>query len=266
MDIVIKKMDNINDVATFNFDIGSQKTKQINDDDKAICPFCNVDNLKNIYYQNNGLILLKNKFATLQDTVQLVLIESSKHNADIPSYHDDEWREILKSALQFWNKMILSDKFKSVVLYKNHGYLSGGTQAHPHMQIVGFKKIDVFSKIKRDYFNGILITRKAGVEFNISTCPIMGLLELNIQWGSDQHLTDVADLIKVGVHYVLNEYYNGLCSDYNLFFYKLSDEYFCKIVPRFVTSQYFVGYQLSQCLDIDSLNKIKSCILKKYLK
>lgn len=89
---------------------------------------------------------------------------------------------------------------------------------------------------------------------------------MNVKWKNDQQLPRVAELIKISVKYILKGYYDGPCSDYNVFFYKLNDDYFCKVIPRFVVSQYYVGYQLSQCLDMDSLSKIESEIREDYLK
>lgn len=252
----------MNDMITFNFNIGSKKTKHSN---IKTCPFCNIEQLKNIYVQDGNMILLKNKYETLRDTVQLVLIESNDHTADIISYSDDTWNKILSFAIKYWVKMIDSAMFRSVVLYRNHGYLSGGTQEHPHMQIVGLKKANAFSMISDEYFKGISILNNKDMDFNVSTHPMMGLLELNVQWGVNQPLSEVAKLIKIGVTYIMSDYYNGLCKDYNLFFYKLKERFYCKIVPRFVTSQYFVGYQLSQCLDTRSLNNIKDKIKKLIL-
>lgn len=231
------------------------------------CPFCDRAHLQNIYEQQNDIILLKNKYATLKDTTQLVLVESRQHNADIPVYSRKEWRTILSFAVKRWQQMAASGRFRSVILHKNYGRLSGGTQVHPHMQLIGLKRADAYKMVCAPvYFEGLEIAYDRGVAMNVATHPLMGLVELNVVWESTCELEVVADMIKAAVIFVVTRYYDGLCNDYNLFFYEVGTRLACKVVPRFVTSPYFVGYQLSQCFDDAGLRDVRAAVACVYQK
>ncbi|MFK5676731.1 MULTISPECIES: DUF4931 domain-containing protein [unclassified Ligilactobacillus] len=229
------------------------------------CPFCDRNHLQNIYEQQGDIILLKNKYATLKDTTQLVLVESKRHNADISVYSREEWRIILAFAVKRWRQMAASGKFRSVILHKNYGRLSGGTQVHPHMQLIGLKRVDAYKAVCDPvYFEGLEIARDQEAALNVATHPLMGLVELNVVWNSSRQLEVVADMIKAAVIFVVTQYYDGLCNDYNLFFYEVGTHLACKVVPRFVTSPYFVGYQLSQCFDDGGLRTVQAAVAHLY--
>lgn len=242
----------------FNRQTGKHKTHA----QPAIgCPFCDRAHLQNIYERAGDIILLKNKYATFEDTTQLVLVESKRHNADISVYSREEWRTILAFAVQRWRQMATSGKFRSVILHKNHGRLSGGTQAHPHMQLIGLKRANAYKMVADPvYFDGLEVACDRGVTMNVATHPLMGLVELNVIWKSSSQLGVVADMIKAAVTFAVTQYYDGLCNDYNLFFYEVGPHLACKVVPRFVTSPYFVGYQLSQCFDDAGLRDVREAV------
>ena len=71
-------------------------------------------------------------------------------------------------------------KFRSVVFYRNHGYMSGGTIHHPHSQIVGFKDYDYHQDIKPFHFVGPAIVEEDGLTVNLSQRPIIGFYEVNL--------------------------------------------------------------------------------------
>ncbi len=49
--------------------------------------------------------------------------------------------------------------------------------------------------------------------------------------------------MQIGVHYLMNFFRKNL-SSYNIFFYHRAEKIFAKIMPRFATSPYFVGYNI----------------------
>ena len=53
----------------------------------------------------------------------------------------------------------------------------------------------------------------------------------------------LADFLQIGVHYLMN-YFRKNLSSYNIFFYHNDEKIFAKIMPRFATSPYFVGYNV----------------------
>lgn len=220
------------------------------------CPFCDVKGLRNIIRREGDCIWLQNKFRTLRDTCQTVLIESAAHEADLTSYAPDELHHIVRFALGCWQQMIDSRQYRSVLMYKNKGPLSGGSLVHPHMQIVGLKHEDGYAALSSKNFSGIDVWSRGRVSVNISTEPIMGFFEVNIMApqgiassAAARDITDTdrfADAIQAALRYILDEHHGGQAESYNLFFYHIDGKTIAKALPRWVVSPYFVGYRLAQ--------------------
>ncbi|MDF7672817.1 DUF4931 domain-containing protein [Lactobacillus sp. ESL0701] len=221
---------------------------------KPVCPFCEVDQLTAIYEKRGEMIWLHNKFPTLRDTVQTVLIESSDHTGDIANYPPAYNRELMRFALACFTKMNDSGKYRSVLWYKNYGPRSGGSLEHPHMQLVGLKQLDGYKYLQQNNFAGISLFNNQAVEVNIATHPVQGYDEININLLKEAGLDLWADWIQSGVKYMLNIMFNGRCTSYNLFFYPREDGGICaKLIARFEAPAYFVGYKLSQVDDEKTL-------------
>ena len=88
-----------------------------------------------------------------------------------------------------------------------------------------------------------MIASRDGVEFNISNCPRVGFGELNCVVEAGGSLEALADFIQVAVHYVMNHLGKKITS-YNIFFYRRAEKIFAKVMPRYATSPYFVGYNI----------------------
>ena len=195
------------------------------------CPFCNTEGLTNIIQRDGDCIWLENKFKTLRATRQTVLIESADHDADLVTYKPDELHHVMRFALDCWQQMIDSQQYRSVLMYKNKGPLSGGSLVHPHMQIVGLEQEDGYAALTSANFEGIDVWQRGRVAVNISTEPIMGFFEVNVSapqgiaasdGARDQAETDLfADAIQVALRYILNEHHGGRAESYNLFFYHM---------------------------------------------
>ena len=199
------------------------------------CPFCDTEGLANIIQRDRDCIWLENKFKTLRATRQTVLIESADHDADLVTYAADELHHVMRFALGCWQQMIDSQQYRSVLMYKNKGPLSGGSLVHPHMQIVGLEQEDGYAALASANFEGIDVWQRGRVAVTISTEPIMGFFEVNVS----------------------HEHHGGRAESYNLFFYHIDGRTIAKALPRWVVSPYFVGYRLAQVnaettLDIDA--------------
>lgn len=216
--------------------------------EKAGCPFCDYAEKENILRSEQNMFWVRNKYQTLQDTFQTIIIESDDHNGDITTYSKEENRRLFHFAFDCWEQMKNDPQFKSVLFYKNHGPLSGGSLKHPHMQIVGLTEFDGESQIDAENFAGITVLSEKSVTINFSTKPVMGFLEINIL--VDKHapeaINDLADYVKKTVNYILNNYHHGRCESYNFFLFEEEGKYIVKLTPRFIVSPYFVGYRLSQ--------------------
>ncbi len=253
---------------TLVFDVMQAKGKP--DDNRrpgTSCPFCDVEGLQHILRREGDCIWLENKFRTLRHTEQTVLIESADHNADLTTYPAQELHHVVRFALSCWQQMIDSKRFRSVLMYKNMGPLSGGSLTHPHMQIVGLKQDDGYAAIEPCNFTGIDVWSRGHVSVNISTEPIMGFFEVNIVCPQgiaastepqDVRDTDrFAEALQTVVRYILNGHHGGRAESYNVFFYHMDGKTIAKALPRWVVSPYFVGYRLAQVnaettLDVDA--------------
>lgn len=228
----------------FNTAIGIQKPESIRNKNQS-CPFCAREELAEIIDTEDSIILVKNKYPVLSDAFQTVLIETDQCDGDMSVYSKTHLIKLLKFAIRHWTKMDESEDYKSVILFKNHGPLSGGSIAHPHMQIVGLEKMDYMEKVQESDFEGLLIHETKDIEFNLSTKPRVGFYEFNIRMKEEIGIEEFASSLQTAVHYILKSF-PFPCSSYNLFFYRLNSEIICKAVPRFITTPYFIGYSIPQ--------------------
>ena len=226
----------------FNTDVGKTKPENIIHADNA-CPFCDVANLKDILETDDDIIFLKNKYIVIEGADQFVLIEGRDCYVDMPSYSREKMRRVIRMGLRQWKKLLDCGKYEEVLFFKNFGPMSGGTIRHPHMQLVGFPKLKTDLLFDTEELRGVVIAEKNHVELNVSNCPRVGFGELNVvveEGGSHETL---ADFLQIGVHY-LTHYFRKNLNSYNIFFYHRAEKIFAKIMPRFATSPYFVGYNI----------------------
>lgn len=247
----------------FNMEINKNKYANLAET-KRICPFCDTPNLKDILDIQKHKIWLKNKFPTVENSLMTVIIESDKHLGDISTYSVEENRQVFRFAFECWQKLLNDPKYQSVLMFKNFGPHSGGTLRHPHMQIIGLEDADGYEHISPENFEGVTIKHNS-VDITLSTRPIMGFVEFNVIITNLANIDHLADRVQTITHYLLEDYMNGRCDSYNLFFYKMpeSERYICKIVPRFITSPYFIGYKIPQVNKNNRLEEIAKELQEK---
>ncbi|MCX7569118.1 DUF4931 domain-containing protein [Tumebacillus sp. DT12] len=232
----------------FDSHLSKQKPNSIIQRDTS-CPFCDREQLDEILAEQGPILLVKNKFPTLKDTLQTVLIETDTCESEFATYEREHLHALIRFGVEEWLRMSESGAYTSVIFYKNHGPYSGGSIHHPHMQIVGLKDVDYRDHMRPDHFVGHTIAKTPGVTFNVSTLPRIGFFEFNVLLHDFSRLDRMADYIQVAAHYTLHHFHKS-CNSYNLFFYQLENgEIACKIVPRFVTTPIFVGFSIPQVSD-----------------
>ncbi len=240
--------------------VGVKKPNSIRNKD-VMCPFCARELLTDIIDTDGPIMLLKNKYFVLQKSYQTVLIETDDCHSELSIYQKDHLYRLFRFAINHWIKMEETGKYESVLLFKNHGPLSGGSIAHPHMQIIGLEDVDYTLHIKAEDFIGLEIDSYKGTEFTLSTMPKIGFYEFNVKLGERKDIEPFARYVQTAVHYILTNF-PFHCNSYNLFFYKLGQERYAKIVPRFVTSPLYVGFSIPQIPD--NLEWMKEDIKKHY--
>lgn len=254
----------VNQPLTFDYRAAKGKPENIRHP-HGYCPFCDVAHLTHILAKEDDRIWLVNKFRTLENTFQTVVIESSDHNGGPSLYSLDQNRRVFKFAFSCWHKLITTHHYQSVIMYKNFGPLSGGSLRHPHFQIVGLDDYDVYQNVGVKNFVGLPVSTTNDRTITLSTNPIIGFVEINIAIDKLSQIDALADAVHIIVGYLLNDYMDGRLSSYNLFFYRLNGRFYCKIVPRFATSPYFVGYKISQVQNHQRLVEIADEIQQRLI-
>ena len=226
----------------FDISVGRQKPENIIHKNAA-CPFCDTEHLTDIVDTEDDMILLRNKYNVLENADQFVLIESRRHNADIPDYSREKMHRLLRFAVRHWEAMEQSGKYAAVLFFKNHGPLSGGTIRHPHMQIVGLPTFHLEAAYHPEEFLGIPVITRDGVEMNLSTYPRLGFIEFNVVPENSRSIDTVADFVQIAVDFLMHHFTKN-CQSYNIFFYREHGMLRAKIMPRFATSPLFIGYNI----------------------
>lgn len=226
--------------------ISKDKPNDFREENKSECPFCKRELLTNIIDEKGPFILLKNKYPTMQDTCQLVLIETYKCEGNMSEYSDEYIQELMRFGISHWLEIEKRNEYKSVIFYKNHGPRSGGSLKHPHMQIVGLNDIDYRLKLKDEYFKGFSVYKSNVCEVNLSDKPYSGFSEFNIIIDDDlSGIDELSSNVKKVTHYILNNYF-AKCDSFNIYFYHWNSKIICKISPRFTTSPLLLGYSIRQ--------------------
>lgn len=256
----MKRVINVNEYINYNYKKAVKKPNTIEKND--FCPFCKVDKLTNIIYQQEGRILLENKFKTIKDAEQFVIIETNLCNKNMLNYTKKEMFLVINFAISNWIKLSSSGKYKSVILFKNHGKLSGGSIKHSHMQIIGFNNLNYIENINKEYFYGSTIFKNSNLIINISNTPKITSTEFNIiiidkinNYNHELIISDLAKSIQLLIKYICEDFYIK-CESFNIFFYEFKNKIICKIIPRFITSPIYIGYNLIY------LSNLKETIIK----
>lgn len=228
----------------FDINIGRSKPENIVHKDEP-CPFCRLKKVEKILDRDGDILLIPNKYQVIKEATQLLIIEADKCDVDISTYKLDHLEKLLSFAFRYWLEMEKSEKYGTVLFFKNHGPLSGGTMRHPHMQIVGLKeKLALDSYFSEENFQGEIIFKENGNEINLSTKPKVGFYEFNIILKSKDEITFGAENLQNIVDYILN-HHRGKTSSYNIFFYHKNKKIYIKVIPRYPTSPLFLGYNIS---------------------
>ena len=129
----------MNTPITFNLAIGSRKPHS---GTQKICPFCHPEKLTGIMKKKGDIIWLMNKFPVFEHTWPTVIVETSDHNGELSTYEPEKLHEVVSFGLSHWLKLESDKRFKSVLYFRNYGPGSGGSQRHPHSQIIGLENYD----------------------------------------------------------------------------------------------------------------------------
>ncbi|MGT2908232.1 DUF4931 domain-containing protein [Streptococcus dentiloxodontae] len=228
------------------------------------CPFCDQRQLGKVLDRKDDMIWVENKFPTLEQTYQTLIIESEDHLGDISNYSQTKNRQLFHYAFEKWQSL-KDGGFCSVLMYRNFGTLSGGSLRHPHLQIVGLNNLDGYESIKPENFQGLTVSEESDemAEILVSTQPLIDFTEFDVKVSSLDKLDQLADGVQFITDYVLSDFVSGRCQSYNLFFYQFPKEIYCHIAPRFIVSPYQIGYGIHQINQSGQMEAIRSELIAR---
>lgn len=232
------------------YDVSIGKEKPRSGKQKS-CPFCERSTLTDILDEKEDMLWLMNKFPIFEKTCPTLIIETKKHNSEFTRYDSLKLHDVISFGLEKWESMERNPDFKSVIYFRNYGPGAGGSQRHPHSQIIGLKEYDYHENISGENFLGTVFHEDSNCYASISSYPICGMGELNVTLKSDGQLDTFADTLQKVARFVLEDFPIS-CNSYNLFFYKMKNIH-VKICPRYSASPLYIGYRVTHILDEKSI-------------
>lgn len=242
----------------FNLDIGNKKPYFSKN---KRCPFCSTKSLTNIICKQKDIIWLMNKYPVLEGTWPTVIIETEKHDDEFTKYNSSKLHSVFSFLFNKWLEVESSNKFKSVICFRNYGPLAGGSQRHPHSQIIGLNNYDYKKSITEKCFLGPKIFDNSDCTVSMSNSPLYGIGEFNISLKKDGDLNIFADSIQNCARFLLNDFLIP-CTSYNIYFYNLKQIH-AKVIPIITTNPLHRGYYITNILSDNNRVSIKNTLLSE---
>ncbi len=245
----------------FSYQENKQKPVTINKKDTS-CPFCDREQMAEIIEERGPYKWIVNKYQTLKDTDMTLIIETEKCGHDLGEYSEDYVKSLWEFTIEKYEQMKADPQYKSVILFKNYGFLSGGSLSHPHMQIIGFRSIAAKNEITRKNLSGYPIV-ETPILLDISEEPVINFVEYNFHFQQ----TEIGEMTKLLQRFVKGQLKANEHREYgyNLFLYELDGHYVLKYTPRYPVSPYYIGYNIKQVVKKEELliarDKIRNGLL-----
>jgi hypothetical protein len=215
------------------------------------CPFCSFTSLRKegrVLDERTDLLWIRNKFGTLKEADQTVLVETEDCGEDFSTYSPEKAVDVLGFAIGSWHSFLRKPEYQSALLFKNAGPLSGASIHHAHMQIVGLKSFDPNTDHPRSSFGGIPIFSDSTVSLRLADKPNTEFYEFNLQLKSLDSLDSFARCVQSVTDHILGVL-NPRHKSFNYAFYLVDNDVHMRIFVRFPTSIFHLGYGISQTPD-----------------
>lgn len=269
---------------------------------KENCAFCNnnIDSLTDILYQNENVLILKNKYPAvlMEHSSHEVIIDSREH---LLSFHETDIQkmvDVLYGIIAREKEIFKDEKVKSFHVFKNEGVGAGTSIEHSHAQIVALPIVsdktnqinskfnEYYEKNKACYFctlkeNDDIFTFYENDSFKAfcknddvlsNTVTILPKRHINkFSDLTDDEITDFAKIIKI-VTYAIGEVIDNF--SFNMVYYvspkidgKFNDNFhfFLEIIPRhgnFGGFEFSTGAFVNSAISSDFSKKLKDTINK----
>lgn len=148
-------------------------------------------------------------------------------------------------------------RFRSVIYFRNYGPESGGSQRHPHSQIIGLEDYDYRDNIDRENFLGTIFHEDENCFASLSSYPICGMGELNVTLKTDGCTDTFADTIQKSQ----TTFFMISLSPATviIYFYHMKHIH-VKLFPRYIASPLYMGYRITHVMDDESSKNIISML------
>lgn len=230
----LKKAVNHAPKATLYFNMDMEREKHQHR--PSGCPFC-VENLqeKDIVLTDGVSFLRKNRMPNIQGANMYVLVESLMHDQHFEDMDIAGARGVLSFAFESMEWARKQHEGKYVILMKNRGALAGGSQPHPHMQVMSLPD---FNPAQADFCSDRVLCSNGSLQVGLKTDGETDLYQLVLQVPSSDRVTlETVEALQKLLRWVANRHGN-----YNLAHFQEDGTDFYKIIPRWVGAVYGHGY------------------------
>lgn len=200
------------------------------------CPFC-VERLqeKDVVLTDGVSFLRKNKMPNVAGANMYVLVESLMHEQHFEDMDTAGARGLLSFAFASMEWVKEQHKGKSVLLIKNRGVLAGGSQAHPHMQVIA---LPVFNPAQANFESDRILYENESLQIGIQTEEERDLYQLVLRVPTAERISaETAETMQKLLKWVVNRHGN-----YNLAHFQDGGHDFFKVIPRWVGAVFGHGY------------------------
>lgn len=215
------------------------------------CPFCDRETLlkeDRIIRETEDFLIVENKYPVFDKAFSTIVIEHKSCGEHIGTYSINYLTRLLQFSLDYYEELLESGKFASIIFFKNNGLMASGSIEHPHMQIIGLHNTTYQENLRKSDFEGIPILSNDIIDWNLSTKPRSEFHEINIILHKKDRLDSLAVPLQKSVNYTL-EVLNPKYKSYNLAFYVEKDNIKVKIFPRRPVTVTLLGYGIHQIPD-----------------
>lgn len=214
------------------------------------CPFCKDNLLQDSLELTNGVSYLrKNKMPIIQNSHMYVLIESLVHDTHFEDMKISEALRVLNFAFDSMEWAKKQHPSHHVLLFKNRGLLSGGSQPHPHMQVVALPHL---MPEQVDFKSDHTFFQEAGIEVGLKTEGNFELFQFVVRLNEERDWGRAIEVLQRVLRWTADKYGN-----YNLAHWREDGKDQFKIIPRWAGSAYFLGYNHSIRYDESELEAIQ---------
>ena len=242
-------VENQKNKATLHFDMTKEQEKRqyrsIN------CPFC-VEQLKeeDVVLTDGISFLRNNRMPNVQNANMYVLVESLIHHTHMEEMDTPGAIGVLSFAFESMEWARKQHEGKTVLLLKNRGILSGGSQPHPHMQVVA---LPGFNPAQADFSSDRILYANERLQIGMQTEGDVDLYQFLLKIKSvDRTALETVGALQKLLKWVVNRHGN-----YNLAHFQEEGHDIFKIIPRWVGAVYGHGYSHYMKYDETELSKIE---------